>query len=61
MLYDTKEYFKKYELMNTTQPDPDFTNHTFKATGWTDNVNIAFDQVINDRKKIEASPGYSRF
>lgn len=47
--------------MNSTQSDPDFTNHKFKATGWTDNVNIAFDQVINDRKKIEASPGYSRF
>lgn len=43
--------------MNTGKSDPDFTNHLFAETGWTDNVNIPFDKVINDRKQIESSKG----
>jgi len=47
--------------MNTSKSDPDFTNHTFAKTGWTENVNIPFDKVINERKQIESSQGFSRF
>jgi len=47
--------------MNTKKTDPDFTNFEFAKTGWEANVNIPFDQVINERKQIESSAGYAQF
>eukprot|EP00801_Mesodinium_rubrum_P002369 Mrub_02369.p1 GENE.Mrub_02369~~Mrub_02369.p1 ORF type:complete len:572 (-),score=113.78 Mrub_02369:25-1668(-) len=61
MLYDTKEYYSKYELMNTKKADPDFTNSDFAKTGWEGNVNIPFDKVMIERKELESAPGFSKF
>ena len=47
--------------MNTSNPEVDITNHTFKQTGWEKNVNIPFDATMVERAEIEKAPGFAKF